>query len=156
MNNFNFVDIYKVNDIHQSSNLKHKLYPVDITHIDVAEKNLQCKLPKELKQFYLEIGYGFFWQKDKRSFDRLLSPLELVQINLREDFYEFDPDLEIYDEDNKLIFLEVNEGLYLTIEKEDIDGKNAIYYFDKKISNSLKGFLIEFDKNASLIDELEI
>jgi len=44
----------------------------------------------------------------------------------------------------------------LTIEKEDVVGKNAIYYFDKKIANSLKDFLIEFDKNPNLIDEIEI
>jgi len=86
MNNFKLLDINKVHDVHQTSNLKHKLYLVDINNIEVAEETLQFQLPKELKQFYLEIGYGFFWQNDKRSFDRLLSPLQLVQINLREDF----------------------------------------------------------------------
>ena len=78
----------------------------------------------------------------------------MAQINLREDFYEFDPDLEIYDEEDKLIFFEINEGLYLTILKEDVGGENGIYFFDTKIASSLEEFVIELNKNHNFIEEL--
>lgn len=154
MSNFIFLDSYKVSNVQQTNSLKHIFYTVDFNTIKIAEEKLGFQIPKELKQFYLEIGYGFFWQNDKRSFDRLLSPLQLAQINLREDFYEFDPDLEIYDEEDRLIFFEANEGLYLTILKNEVNDKNAIYFFDEKVANSLEEFLIELDKNPNFIDDI--
>lgn len=155
MNKFRFLEAYKVSNAQQNSGLKHNFYTVDTNSVEIAEQKLKFQIPPELKQFYIEIGYGFFWQNDKRSFDRLLSPLQLAQINLREDFYEFDPDLDIYDEQDRLIFFEVNEGLYLTILKDDISGKNGIYFFDKKITSSLEEFVIELDKNHNFIEEIE-
>ena len=56
----------------------------------------------------------------------------LQDINLRIGDFEYDPDLEIYDEiynDDKLLFFEVNEGVYLAIDKIEHNEKNAIYYF---------------------------
>lgn len=127
---------------------KHSLYKVSPERIQEAEKKIL--IPYELKLFFREVGYGFFHNK-KTSFDRLLAPLQLVQINFREDFYEFDPDLELYEDDpykDKLIFFELTEGVYLLINKQDINGRNAIYYFDKKIADSLEEFLIKFDREG--------
>lgn len=92
------------------------------------------------------------------SFDRLLSPLQVAQITLKEDHYEADPDLEVYDDmydGDKLLFFEINEGLYLAIDKETKNGKNKIYYFDEVIFDSLESFIKAFLGNQNLLNELE-
>ena len=124
--------------------------------VEISEKKLGCKLPNELKKFYQKTGYGFF-NKHNGSFNRLLSPLQVVQINLKEDFYATDPDLDIYDElynNEKLLFFEVNEGIYLAIDKKEENKKNAIWLFDKKISDSLESFIVDLANNPELIDNL--
>ena len=126
-------------------NYKHTLYPLNDE--EVERVNNVIKVPFELKEFYKKIGYGFFFQSHN-SFDRLLDPFSFKQINLREDFYEFDPDLEL----DKCIFFEVNEGVYLLIDKRDFHGKNAIYYFEKRIADSLDEFLDRFDKEGHFFE----
>ena len=126
--------------------LKHHFFhlaPNEITDVDN-----QIKIPLELREFFKIIGYGFFFHRDDSSFDRLLDVISFKKINLRLDYYEFDPDLDLYEHNkynDKLIFFEVNEGVYLLIDKEDNNGKNAIYYFDEKIADSLEEFLKRFD-----------
>lgn len=146
-----------ISDVKNPENdLKHKFYKVKYDSIEKAEDSIQ--LPIELKLFYEEVGYGIFYQKSN-SIDRLLSPMQVKQINLKEDFYEFDPDLEVYGSDfykDKLIFFEVNEGNYLLIDINDIQEKNAIYYFEKKIANSLREFLEKFDNEGHYFESNEI
>ncbi len=49
-----------------------------------------------------------------------MDPDTIADITLREGIYEYDPDLEgIYEEADKLVFYEVNEGVYLTLELND-------------------------------------
>jgi antitoxin YxxD len=150
---FDLFKQYITNPEQDSKDQKHSLYairPNSINQVEVA-----IKIPNELKKFYQEIGYGFF-HNSKGSINRLLSPLQLKQLNLREDFYEFDPELDSYEERYsglKMLFFEINEGIYLAIDKEDSNERNAIYFFDKKISDSLENFLIQFDQNPHLLDE---
>ncbi len=127
--------------------LKHHFFRLGNDEIVLVEDEI--KIPKELKEFFVTIGYGFFFHQNKSSFDRLLDVISFKKVNLRQDYYEFDPDLELYSHNkyqDKLIFFEVNEGVYLLIDKEATDGKNAIYYFDQKIADSLEEFLIKFDR----------
>jgi hypothetical protein len=153
MENFDFLTKFLLPSEKESNNpiyedYKHILFPLKKEEIYNVYSLFQ--IPIELKIFYEEIGYGFFFRKNSSFFNRLLDPFSFKQINLREDFYEFDPDLELYEkyyDDNKLIFFEVCEGVYLLIDKEDNDGKNAIYYFKDKIANSLFEFLIKFDND---------
>lgn len=150
---FDLFKQYITNPVQDSKNQKHSLYAVRASSINQAE--VAIKIPNELKRFYQEIGYGFF-HNSKGSINRLLSPLQLKQLNLREDFYEFDPELDSYEESykgEKLLFFEVNEGVYLAIDKEDAKGKNAIYFFDRKLSDSLEDFLIRFDANLNLLSD---
>jgi len=138
------------------NNVNNTFFDVKMEEIKKSENKLGHKLPKELKEFYQEIGYGFF-HKNNDSFNRLLSPLQVVQINLKEDFYETDPDLEIFDDlynKEKLLFFEVNEGIYLAIDRKEENGENAIWLFDKKISNSFKNFILELIDNPKLIESI--
>lgn len=139
---------YVIDVKNQENDLKHKFYKLDKNEVQIIDN--QISLPFELKLFYEVIGYGFFFKKTY-SFNRILAPTQVEEINSRQGFYEFDPDLELYDDDfykNKLIFFEVNEGVYLLIDKIDHDSKNAVYYFQEKIADSLEEFLIRFDKEG--------
>jgi len=150
---YNFLIKYKVSSSN-SNDMNNTFFDVKMEEIELSEEKLGYKLPKELKEFYQEIGYGFF-HRNSGSFNRLLSPLQVSQINLREDFYETDPDLDIFDElynKEKLLFFEINEGIYLAIDKKEENKKNAVWLFDKKISNSLENFIVEFANNPKLID----
>jgi hypothetical protein len=64
--------------------------------------------------------------------------------------------LELYDQlyhGDKLLFFEVNEGIYLAIDKKDENGKNEIYYFKDKIANSLESFIKDFINNENLLKD---
>lgn len=95
-------------------------------------------------KLYTEIGYGFVINQEG-AINRLIDPETCADIRFREDIYEFDPDLELYSnyEIDKLIFFEVNEGVYLQIGIED----NKIYYLDEIIANSLEEFIKKISKN---------
>ena len=134
--------------------LKHHFFPLSNNEINLV--NREIEIPLELKIFYTDIGYGFFFQKDKNYFDRLLDVISFKKINLRQDYYQFDPDLELYDSPNyndKLIFFELSEGTYLLIERVEDNKKNAIYFFNKKIADSLEEFLVRFYKEGHYFEK---
>ena len=150
-----FLKEFITEPVNDNKETRHSFYRIQDGHLSMARQKIS--IPNEIAIFFKEIGYGFFHNDDANSFDRILSPLQLKQLNLREDFYQFDPDLELYESyPDKLMFLEINEGVYLLIDKEDKEGKNAIYYFDKKIADSLEEFLIRFDKEGHYFEDDEL
>ncbi len=76
-----------------------------------------------------------------------MDPHSIAEITLREGYYEYDPDLEIYDDEDKLIFFEVNEGVYLTLDLTS-SPNTPVYYFNAKIADSIKDFMIKVDKDS--------
>ena len=96
------------------------------------------QIPEDLKKFYQEVGYGFV-KCDGGAINRLIDPLGCADIRLRNDYYEYDLDLEMYEsfETDKMIFFEVNEGVYMSIGIND--GK--IYFTDKQVAETLSEFL---------------
>lgn len=129
--------------------LKHHLYP--LCEEEIESVVCEIRIPSELYYFYHLIGYGFFFQDNNDYFDRLIDARNFKMINLREEYYQFDPDLEIYQSpsySDKLIFFELSEGTYLLIDKVAVNNKNAIYYFNQKIAESLEEFLDRFDEEG--------
>ena len=103
----------------------------------------KIKLPIELLDFYSQIGYGFANLSEPNAIYRILDPIEVVAINKREGIYSSDPELESFEDEfykNKIIFVEVNEGIYLTMDVDDHNKKNSVYYFRKKLQIHLKSF----------------
>ena len=103
----------------------------------------EIEIPFRVGFFYRHIGYGFFFQNNKDNSDRLLDAISFKQINLRQDYYKYDPDMELYNSSifrNKYIFFELCEGTYLHIDKKAIGGQNAIYFFRKKDCKLVRGF----------------
>src|SRR5688572_16537849 len=96
MSDFSFLKQYIVDPKKDDKSKTHSLYPVEPAKILKAEVKIG-ELPGELYEFYREIGYGFFHNAERYEIDRFLSPLQVAQINLKEDFYQYDPDLELYD-----------------------------------------------------------
>ncbi|PEJ32814.1 SMI1/KNR4 family protein [Bacillus wiedmannii] len=143
---FNFLKEYVVADRSVRSKQKPIFYPIYQDEIDEAESLLQMELPKELKRFYQEIGCGFL-KSDKRTFfNRFMDPISVVDFRLRQDIYEYNPNL---DDEESLVFFKVTELNFLTIKfKEENElGQCPIYSEDEKIAGSLEGFLIKMDEN---------
>lgn len=115
-----------------------KAYKVEQNEIIEAEKRMGITIPHDLRKFYQEVGYGFV-KNEAGAINRLIDPLGCSDIRMREDMYEYDPDLEMYEtyEENSLIFFEVNEGVYMSIGLND--GK--IYFADRVVAESLLDFL---------------
>lgn len=119
---------------------KNKFFGLEEKELLEAEKRLGFELPSELREFYLQVGYGFI-TGENNGINRMMDPCTIADITLREDIYEFDPDLDgIYEEDDRLVFFEVNEGVYLTLGL-NTNKQSPVYYFDTQIAESLEGFL---------------
>ncbi|PCD06383.1 SMI1/KNR4 family protein [Peribacillus simplex] len=128
-------------------NSNHKFFPLKEKDIIKAEERLGFKFPPELREFYLEVGYGFLQGNNENSISRLMDPDTITDITLREGIFEYEPDLEgIYEEADKLVFYEVNEGVYLTLDLNDTQ-RNSVHFFDNKIADSLESFIKKVDEN---------
>ncbi|MEW4024385.1 hypothetical protein CS954_21380 [Bacillus siamensis] len=134
---YDFIKTYKENTF----------YPVSENEILEVENRLGLRLPYDLRQFLLEIGYGFL-KKSEYNINRILGPASLRDARLKVNDFEFYPDIEVYEEleEDKLIFFEANESALLLIALGN-EQNNAIYYDDIKIADSLEEFLIELMKN---------
>ncbi len=124
-----------------------------VKEIEAVEQRLGTKFPAELRQFYLEIGYGFANRNETTTFQRIIDPESAVDLNLREDFYEHDPDLDMYDEREGFIFFEVVEGLYFEV-RWGIPDASPVYFMDIRISDSLQAFLDHLDKDAHFYEKM--
>lgn len=114
---------------------------------------MHISFPKELYDFYTEVGYGFLNRESDSAINRLIDPESVADIRLREDEFEYDPDLDMYEDLNKLVFFEVVEGLYFSISVDEND-KNAIYYVDTIIAESLEEFLKRLDQEGDYFYDL--
>ena len=110
-------------------NSHHKFFKLQENELIVAEERLGFAFPNELRNFYLEVGYGFIKGNNVDAINRIMDPDTIADITLREGIYEFDPDLEgIYEEEDKLVFYEVNEGVYLTLGFEYSSTNSCIFF----------------------------
>lgn len=127
----------------------NKFYSLKADALKNAQEDLGIILPKDLKKFYEEIGYGFLNSREE-NFNRIMDPYSLCDFRLRKGQFANDPELEVYEEDerDKLIFFEICEGVYLSIgfSKENY-GK--IYSGKKKIADSLIEFLIKYQNDEN-------
>ncbi|MGQ3376799.1 SMI1/KNR4 family protein [Priestia endophytica] len=135
-------------------NSNHKFYKLTEKDIKKAEERLGFAFPDELKAFYQEVGYGFLDVNNKNSFNRMLDPHSVADIRLREGIYEYDPDLDdIYEEEDELVFYEVNEGVYLTMDLKN-KKQSSIYYLGIKIANSFAEFLKKINEDTDYFEDI--
>ncbi|HDR7622787.1 TPA: SMI1/KNR4 family protein [Bacillus mycoides] len=146
---FNFLKECVVANESVKSDQTPIFYPLKIEEIEEAEDLLKMKFPKELKNFYKEIGYGFLEASSKFFFNRFMDPFSVADFRLRQDIYEYDPNIDGVDDEESLVFFEVTELSFLTIKfkQENELGQCPIYSEDVKIADSLEEFLIKMDEN---------
>ncbi|MCU7738631.1 SMI1/KNR4 family protein [Priestia megaterium] len=129
------------------ANQENSFYPVTENEIKEVEKELDLKFPKELVNFYIEVGYGFI-KGSEYNINRIMDPYSVRDFRLRDNDFEFYPDIEIYDEfeNNTLIFFEGSESALMSIELNE-KNSSPVYYYDIQIATSLEEFLrkIEVD-----------
>lgn len=155
MSDFTFLRAYKVINEEQNNGLDTVFYPVTDEEITSLETELQSKLPAELADFYSQVVYDFI-KKGTGKRNLFMDTYSLQDINLRRGDFEYDPDLEIYADiynDDKLLFFEVNEGVYLAIDKFDNKEKNAVYYFKDKIADSLEELIHKILEQPDFLNE---
>lgn len=122
-----------------------------------VQYQLEIKIPKELKLFYKNIGFGFLWfnLKQKKGIYRILSPEEILDLYFESESEEVSDDFITYRENaweklktNKLLafclFGEEDSLIYIGVT----DGN--IYYLssDNKIANSFSDFLKRLDEKV--------
>lgn len=118
--------------------LQNKTYKVPEGDILKAEQRMKISFPNDFKKLYSEVGYGFIKGQSANAINRILGPSAVADIRLREGVFEFDPDLDGLYEEDKLIFFEVNEGIYISLDLQLVN--NPIFYFDIQIADSLEDF----------------
>ena len=135
-------------------NQENSFYQVNENEIKEVEKELDLKFPKELVNFYIEVGYGFI-KGSEFNINRIMDPYSVRDFRLRVNDFEFYPDIEIYEEfeNNKLIFFEGSESALMSIELND-NNRNPVYYYDVQIATSLEEFLRKMEENDNYYLEL--
>ncbi|UYT84604.1 SMI1/KNR4 family protein [Priestia megaterium] len=144
---------FNMSAFHFLHNEKHTFYPLDIKEIEAAEQRFGAKFPAELRQFYVEIGYGFANRNETTAFQRIIDPESAVDLHLREGFYEHDPDLDMYDEREGFLFFEVVEGLYFEVRWGTAD-TSSVYFMETRISDSLQAFFEQLDNDAHFYEKM--
>ena len=129
------------------SNPLNQFYPLTRDKIKKSESKLGIMFPKLLRDFYLEIGYGFIESK-VGNINRIMEPESVLDFRLRQNDFEFYPDIEIYDEfeEDKMIFFEANESALISIGFGS-DNSGKIYYYDVEIAKNLSEFLEKLSEN---------
>lgn len=123
------------------SNPSCQFYSLTKDEIKNNESKLGIIFLKLLREFYLEIGYGFIGS-EVGNINRIMDPESVLDFRLRQNDFEFYPDIEIYDEfeEDKMIFFEANESVLISIGFGS-DNSGKIYYYDEEISKNLGEFL---------------
>ncbi|MBC1504512.1 SMI1/KNR4 family protein [Listeria booriae] len=122
------------------ANHENKFYPVEPQTITDAQRDLELIFPQELIDFYSNVGYGFI-KGSRQNVNRLMDPLSVRDFRLKQNDFEFFPDIEVYDDlEDELIFFEANETAMISIKLVDSDS-SPIYYDEFKIADSLAEFL---------------
>ena len=134
--------------VRDDRSLRHVFYRVTDFDINDAKKVLGHEFPPELDMFYKQVGYGFLCCDDNESVDRIMDPLAVVNVILRSDKYDFIK--EDYKNKGLLPFFEVGDDLYITISTYT----GGIFYFGKKVANSLSEFLDRMDKKTDYYEQV--
>ncbi|MDN3577967.1 SMI1/KNR4 family protein [Chitinimonas viridis] len=102
-----------------------RLFPVKTTDVTQAELELGFELPATLKDFYIQIGYGWLGPKSRSDVSNLIvHPLDLVDLHKGES--EFSPP-EGFIEGDLPVF---HCGGYRFLVMRPNSGSQTIYYDD--------------------------
>lgn len=122
-------------------------------HLNSDEIQIFCEtfhpFPVELKIFYEEIGFGYFYCNKERV-NRIFDPMTLVQVNSSTRNKELDTPINI----NRLVFFETFDGKYFSIQCEETYKGNEIYYKGKLVAESLKDFVYQYSQDRYYLRDI--
>ena len=130
-----------------NENPKHTFYPVKAEEIQKAEADMGILIPDRLKQFYLNIGYGFL-ETRMYNINRVMGPGSVEEFYFGTGQFQNSGEVEILGEDtkDKLVFFEVHESLFLSIGITKLN-RGMIYYYDERIAGDMEEFFDKYLEN---------
>jgi hypothetical protein len=135
----------------------HYFFPLPEFQIQKAVTTY-TPFPVELLEFYNKIGFGFL-NRAKGKFNILLDPASLINTNQRLDYYGDNPYLaeaaKYYDVEKQLLFFKTYSNLYFSINRVDVNGKNAIFHEGKQIHSSLYEFIEKCYDNSDYFNDFD-
>ena len=143
---------YVVENEKIKNNKKMIFYPVSIDEINNAEKQMNRQFPKSIKQFYLEIGWGFFEDESKSFINLLMSPSDIADFYCANGNYVYAEEREFLEE-NEFVFFEVDAECHITLNLED-DVEEGIYFGTDKIADSLFDFVSKMSEDSNYYDDI--
>lgn len=81
-------------------------YPVKEEEIIYAESKMGIDFPRELREFFSQIGYGYFYDIDECFIDMLMSPKHIVDFRFGEGDYFYAEEREFLESED-LVFLKL-------------------------------------------------
>lgn len=160
------IESEKINSIIQHQPVNKKVYTYKgknyLTTDGVAEEiklfeKEVCKVPEELKKFWENEGFGFIAEnKDGFSFNRLLSPSEVVDFINRTDIYEWIPDSDFYTsiQDKGFVIMEYSEYIYFWIGIQP-DNLGNIFYFNSKICDNFNELVKKLENDEDVLEGIQ-
>ena len=168
------LDIFKKKNIKTNNNNVTKDEITETNHLEVKRKKYTYKgknylstdgiedeikqfeegivtIPKELKDFWINEGYGFINQ-NASNVKRLLSPSEIIDFINRSDIYEYIPDSEFYDsiKDKGFAIMEYSEYIYFWIGTSH-DNLGKIFYFNSEICDSFNELIKKLEDDEDVL-----
>ncbi|MGA8942629.1 MAG: SMI1/KNR4 family protein [Thermoactinomyces sp.] len=164
MSDFSFLKKYVLPSEHVKAppEQKHIFYSLDEREIEEAEKRLNQKFPKELREFYLQIGYGFMCKSGKNMFiNRIMDPHSVADLilgeNIYEDYYLVD---EIAEDPHLFPFFEVGDDSFIFLDLSKETKYYPVIWELFQVAYSLEQFLRKLDDQEnyylSYVDEEEV
>lgn len=123
---------------------KHLFYKVSKEDMEQAEETLSMKFPSELRSFYQEIGYGWFYDQDECYTDVLMKPQDIVDFRLGSGVYVYSEERE-YLENEDLVFFEVDTNIHIYTKMQS--GK--VYLGKREIAASIESFIKQISEHSN-------
>lgn len=158
MINFSWLKKYSCIDDDFANNMqkyKHKFTPLNYEEIVAQEERMGRRFPEELREFYIQIGYGAFGINTRLCLDLVLPPENVVDSIMEEGMFEDNDIIDDIDLKSKMIFFDAGDNTYLCLDlsKEDCEGRCPVVYATVNkcvcLAKSLEDFAKKMDEKSS-------
>ena len=149
---YNIFKDYVVDNEKIKNNKKVIFYPVTIDEINSAENQMNKQFPDSIKQFYLEVGWGFFEDESKSFINLLMSPSDIADFYCAKGNYVYAEEREFLEE-NEFVFFEVDANCHITLNLVN-SSEDGIYFGTDKIAENLIDFVKKMSENSNYYDDI--
>mgnify|MGYP003372047679 CR=1 FL=1 len=136
---YNYLKDYIVENDGIKNGKKMVFYLVGSDEINKAEIRMKKIFPDSLREFYRQIGWGFFGDESKNFINMLMSPSDIADFYCSEGNYEYAEEREFLSE-NRFVFFEVDANCHITMKLQN-GIESGIFFGADKIAESLSEFI---------------